>query len=320
VDISYELIKCKCTCTQGTDQVRLGTDFEVDTSGSALGVVDSLGTGLDVAVRTVDRRQIPLIGVFAPFAIGVWILPVDAVVVAGRVGGQVAQGVDGDAVVGSRVSDGTGVPGDGTGENVVGSFSTDEGAGTTQNGIGGEGGSLIKERSADISLSNVTTCRYENRVRSDLEEVNGGPGVNAGLLVDGSHKGALLVLGRVEGGQEVQLETTGDLVLELDLSSEDVRGGPSLGDGDTVLGVDPLSLDVTGDSGRLGITKPSDLEAGGERGGLDLERRAVDRVLLKAAERVLARIGFDIHCRSLTSLLNRSDELMRFAYQVWSGE
>lgn len=33
-----------------THQVGLGTDFQVDTSGGALGVVDSLGTGLNVAV------------------------------------------------------------------------------------------------------------------------------------------------------------------------------------------------------------------------------------------------------------------------------
>lgn len=48
------------------------------------------------------------------------------------------------------------------------------------------------------------------------------------LLVDGGEDGRLLGLGWVEGGSEVQLQSLGDLVLELDLGSEEVGGGPSL--------------------------------------------------------------------------------------------
>lgn len=60
-------------------------------------------------------------------------------IVAGRVGREVAQGVDGDAVVGGGVSDSTGVPSDGSCEDVVGGLGPNEGTGTAQNGIGSEG-------------------------------------------------------------------------------------------------------------------------------------------------------------------------------------
>lgn len=49
-----------------------------------------------------------------------------------------------------------------------------------------------------------------------------------GLLVDGSEDGSLGRLGGVEGGSEVELQALGDLVLELNLSAEEVGGGPGL--------------------------------------------------------------------------------------------
>jgi hypothetical protein len=61
-----------------------------------------------------------------------------------------------------------------------------------------------------------------------LEEVDGSPGVEGRLLVDGSKDGRLLGLGGVKGGSEVQLQSLGDLVLQLDLGSEEVGGGPGL--------------------------------------------------------------------------------------------
>lgn len=48
------------------------------------------------------------------------------------------------------------------------------------------------------------------------------------LLVDGSKDGRLLALGGVKSGSEVQLQSLGNLVLQLDLGSEEVGGGPSL--------------------------------------------------------------------------------------------
>lgn len=52
--------------------------------------------------------------------------------------------------------------------------------------------------------------------------------MDRGLLVDSSEDGGLLGLGGVEGGVEVKLEAVGELVLELNLGAEEVRGGPSL--------------------------------------------------------------------------------------------
>lgn len=160
----------------GVVKVSLGADLEGDTAGSGLGVVDSLGTGLNV--------------------LG------DLVVVRGGEGGEVAETVEGDGVLGGRVAKSTSVAGDGTGLDVVRALGTDKEAVVANNGVGGEGGAL--------------------------EDVGGGTGVERGLLVDGSEDGTLLRLGGVEGGSKVKLQSLGDLVLELDLGAEDVGGGPSL--------------------------------------------------------------------------------------------
>ena len=61
-----------------------------------------------------------------------------------------------------------------------------------------------------------------------LEEVDGSPGVEGRLLVDGSKDGRLLGLGGVKSSSEVQFQSLGDLVLQLDLGSEEVGGGPGL--------------------------------------------------------------------------------------------
>jgi hypothetical protein len=122
--------------------------------------------------------------------------------------------------------------------------------------------------------------------------------VEGRLLVDGSKDGRLLGLGGVKGGSEVQLQSLGDLVLQLDLGSEEVGGGPSLltsiskriqmegrgtylGEGQAVLEVDVLSLNVTSNGGRVGITDTGNLEDDVGRGGsLDLEGDTVGRVVL----------------------------------------
>ena len=54
------------------------------------------------------------------------------------------------------------------------------------------------------------------------------------LLVNGREDGRLLRLGRVQGSREVELETAGDLVLELNLGAEQVGGGPCLSVSDTL--------------------------------------------------------------------------------------
>jgi hypothetical protein len=52
--------------------------------------------------------------------------------------------------------------------------------------------------------------------------------VEGRLLVDGSKDSRLLGLGGVKSGGEVQLQSLGNLVLQLDLGSEEVGGGPGL--------------------------------------------------------------------------------------------
>jgi len=210
-------------------KVGLGSDLERDTAGGGLGVVDSLGTSLDVLA--------------------------DSVVVRSSEGGEVSETVEGDGVVRGGVTESTGVSGDGTGGDIVRSLGTNKETVSANNSVGGEGGAL--------------------------EEVDGSPGVEGRLLVDGSKDGRLLGLGGVKGGSEVQLQSLGDLVLQLDLGSEEVGGGPSLGEGQAVLEVDVLSLNVTSNGGRVGITDTSDLEDNIGRGGsLDLEGDTVGRVVL----------------------------------------
>lgn len=105
---------------RGVVEVGLGADLEVDLTGRAAGVVDGLGTSLDV--------------------LG------DLVVVRSRVSRKVTQGVQGDGVVWGRVTDGGRVTGDGTSEDVVGGLTTDEEALTTDDGVGGESGALREKR------------------------------------------------------------------------------------------------------------------------------------------------------------------------------
>ena len=229
-----------------TYKVGLGTDFQRDTASGGLGVVDSLGTGLDV--------------------LG------DLVVVGRGKGGEVAQAVEGDGVLGSREANSTGVAGDGARGDVVGGLGTDKEAVTANDSVGGEGGAL--------------------------EEVDSGAGVERGLLVDGSDNGRLLRLGGVQGGRNVELQALGDLVLELELSAEQVGGGPGLyiryisilysivrtylGKDQAVLKVDVLALNVTGNGVGGGILGTGNLEGDVGRGeGLDLERGTLDGVVLQ---------------------------------------
>lgn len=62
-------------------------------------------------------------------------------------------------------------------------------------------------------------------------------------------------------GQEQTKLTLGDLVLEFDLSLEDVRGSPGLSESYTVLGVNVLALEITSDGVRLGIASSGNTES-----------------------------------------------------------
>jgi hypothetical protein len=114
--------------------------------------------------------------------------------------------------------------------------------------------------------------------------------VETRLLVGCVQDGAFAAIGGGERGGEVKLETFGDEVVELDLVTEDVGGGPGLGEGETMNLVGPFALDVTVDGIGLGIAGSLDLEGdvGGSL-GLDLERGAVEVVVL--AEQVVGRLA-----------------------------
>ena len=79
-----------------------------------------------------------------------------------------------------------------------------------------------------MTVSVLVTLRLRSASLTHLEEVRGGSGVQAGLLVDGSEDSRLLRFGGVKGGCQIEFEPLGDEVLELDLSSEEVGGCPCL--------------------------------------------------------------------------------------------
>lgn len=155
-------------------------------------------------------------------------------VVRCREDGEVGETVEGDGVGRGGVAEAEGVAGDGAGRDRVGRLGTEEEAVAADDGVGGEGRSL--------------------------EDVEEGPGVDARLAVDGGDVGRLALGRGEEVTLDVELEALGDLVLELDLGLQDVRGGPGLGEGDAVLDVGVLGLEVAGDGGRLGIAETGDLE------------------------------------------------------------
>ena len=77
----------------GRGDLRLGSNFKVNTGGGGLGIIDSLGTGLDIGAHTM--------------------------VVAGSERRSVAQTVEGDGIVRSAEADSTGVTGEATLGDIV---------------------------------------------------------------------------------------------------------------------------------------------------------------------------------------------------------
>lgn len=123
---------------QLTHEVGLGSDLERDTTGGGLGVVDGLGTGLDILANSVVVRS-------------------------GK-GGEVSETVEGDGVVGGSVTESTSVSGDGTGSDIVRCLGTNEETVSANNGVGSEGGALgVSTRSATdgrgLALKRSTVAR-----------------------------------------------------------------------------------------------------------------------------------------------------------------
>ena len=79
-------------------------------------------------------------------------------VVARAKGREIAETMEGHCVFGCRESDGSGISGDGSGGDIVGSLGTDEEAITSDNSVGGKGGALL-------SVSNAKTKYQVTNVR-----------------------------------------------------------------------------------------------------------------------------------------------------------
>lgn len=128
-------------------------------------------------------------------------------VVAGGENAQVVAGGDGGSVLGNAVANGSGVLGDGSLLDVVATLSTDDEA-------------LVAENSVEVG-------------GGAAEEVEESTSVQVGLLEVEVELGTLGLLGGEVLGEDLSLETLGDVVVELELGVEGVGSGPSLGESET---------------------------------------------------------------------------------------
>lgn len=128
-------------------------------------------------------------------------------VVAGGENAQVAASSDGGSVLRNAVADGSGVLGDGSLLDIVATLSTDNEA-------------LVAEDSVEVG-SGAT------------EEVEESTSVQVGLLEVEVELGALGLLGGKVLGEDLSLETLGNIVVELELGVESISSSPSLGEGET---------------------------------------------------------------------------------------
>ena len=122
-----------------------------------------------------------------------------------------------------------------------------------------------------------------------FEEVGSSSGVKTRLLIDSMEDSSLVVLLRVQRSVQIKLETLSELVLDLHLGFEDVGSGPSLGEGEAVLVVEILGLNVSNNSIRLGLAT---LDLEGYTGGrlcFNLERGAVEIIVL--AKEIIGRLA-----------------------------
>lgn len=109
------------------------------------------------------------------------------------------------------------------------------------------------------------------------------------LLVDGVDQGGFLALLREKSGRHVELQALCDLVLQLELGSQNIRGGPCLGEDEAVFGICVFCLDIAVDGRGLGVANTSNLESDIGRGpGANFERGSENGEIL--AEQVVGAL------------------------------
>jgi len=241
----------------------LGVAEAEDTSVVDLGLDESsiikVSLGADLKVDVLGGA----LGVVGGLSTGLDVRG-DAVVVRCREEVQVVETLEGNSVLWRAEANGRGVASHLALSDVVGSLSTKQEAIAANYGIGSEGRAL--------------------------EEVKESAGVETRLLVGGGDKSTLAGAVGSERGVKVKLETLSKVVLCLDLSAEEVGGGPSLCEDEAVGLVGVLGLKLAANEVSLVVLLPRDLEGDVGRGdSLDLEAGA--REVEVAAQKVSGRLA-----------------------------
>ena len=114
--------------------------------------------------------------------------------------------------------------------------------------------------------------------------------VQTRLLVESAQVGRFCALVGRQGGLEVKFETLDNEIVEFDLVAENVGRGPSLGQGESVGFVSPLSLDIAIDNVCLGVARSLDLESNvGRSLCLNFKVCSIEWVIL--SEQVIRRLS-----------------------------
>jgi hypothetical protein len=135
--------------------------------------------------------------------------------------------------------------------------------------------------------------------KTNVENIKGCSGVDAGLLVGGVNDGRLGLGVRVEGGVQVNLEASSNLVLKLNGILEGIGSRPCLSENKTVFLVGELGLELALDFVRLCVAAASNTEGNAGRSlGLDFE--VGSRVVVVLAQKVVGGLAKILgNCQSL---------------------
>lgn len=127
-----------------------------------------------------------------------------------------------------------------------------------------------------------------------LQQIKSSAGVDAGLLIDGIDHSRFGILVRLEGGRNIDFETLGNLVLNLQYTTEDVGGGPSLSEGQAIFAVGIFCFKLAGNDISLVVAITRNFE--GDIGWglcLDLQECSGERVVL--LEQVVGGLSEILH-------------------------